>query len=61
VIRRGIYNTTPQVAVLINRQGMPTGEWIVRDTQQSSYKITGHVARRDVRTAVPMEQLLELI
>jgi hypothetical protein len=61
VIRRGIHNTTPQVAVLINRQGMPTGEWIVRDTQQSSYKITGHVARRDVPTAVPMEQLLELI
>lgn len=61
VIRRGIHSTTPQVAVLINRQGFPTGEWIVRDTQQSSYKITGHVARRDVRAAVPMEQLLELI
>jgi len=61
VIRRGIYNTTPQVAVLINRQGLPTGEWIVRDTQQSSYRITGHVAHREVHPPVPMEQLLALI
>jgi len=61
VIRRGLNTTTPHVAVLINRQGMPTGEWMIRDTSQPSYKITGHVAHRDVKVQIKLDSLLELI
>jgi len=61
VIRRGLNTTTPHVAVLINRQGMPTGEWMIRDTSQPSYKITGHVAHRDVKVQIKLDSLLALI
>ena len=61
VIRRGLNTTTPHVAVLINRQGMPTGEWMIRDTSQPSYKIAGHVAHRDVKVQIKLDSLLALI
>jgi hypothetical protein len=61
VIRRGANTTAPRVAVVINKQGMPTGEPIVRDTSQPAYKITGSVAHRDVKVQIQMERLLALI
>ncbi len=62
VVRRGVTATTPRVAVVLNRQGMPTGELIPRDTTQPNYKIVGVVAHKDVlRIQVPLERLLAVV
>jgi HD-GYP domain-containing protein (c-di-GMP phosphodiesterase class II) len=60
VIKRGSNTTTPRVAVLINRAGMPTGELIVRDTSRPEYKIAGGVLHRDVKVQINLERLLAL-
>ena len=60
VIRRGANTTTPRVAILINRTGMPTGELIVRDTSHRDYRIVSSVAHRDVKVQINLERLLTL-
>ena len=61
VIRRGTTATTPRVAVVSNRDGMPTGEPIPRDTGMPPWKISGVVAFKDVRVKLPLERLLQLV
>ena len=60
VIRRGATATTPRVAVVTNREGLPTGEPIPRDTGMPPWKITGVVAFKDVRVQLSLERLLQL-
>ena len=60
VIRRGATATTPRVAVVTNRDGLPTGEPIPRDTGMPPWKITGVVAFKDVRVQLSLERLLQL-
>ena len=60
VIKRGSNTTTPRVAILINRSGMPTGELIVRDTTQREFRIVASVAHRDVKVKINLERLLVL-
>ncbi len=60
VVRRGRNTTTPRVAVIINRDGMPTVEPLVRDTVQREYAIVGSVAHRDVRVKLNVQRLLGL-
>lgn len=60
VIKRGANTTTPRVAILINRTGMPTGELIVRDTSQAEFRIVSGVAHRDVKVKINLERLLVL-
>ena len=60
VIKRGANTTTPRVAVLINRNGMPTGELIVRDTSKREFRIVSGVAHRDVKVKINLERLLAL-
>ncbi|MBX9834978.1 MAG: phosphohydrolase [Burkholderiaceae bacterium] len=61
VLKRGGSATTPRVAVLLNRDGLPPGEMIPRDTAVATWKITGPVAQRDVRVNVSLERLLAMI
>ncbi|RYF07657.1 MAG: phosphohydrolase [Comamonadaceae bacterium] len=61
VLRRGNSATTPRVAVVLNRSGMPTGEPIPRDTAQPQWKIAAPVAQRDVRAQFPLQRLLALV
>lgn len=61
VIRRGTTATTPRVAVVTNRDGMPTGEPIPRDTGMPPWKITGVVAFKDIRVSLPLDRLLQLV
>lgn len=61
VLRRGSTATTPRVAVVMNRDGMPTGELIPRDTSQPAWKIASVVAFRDVRVKLSLERLLPLV
>jgi HD-GYP domain-containing protein (c-di-GMP phosphodiesterase class II) len=60
VIRRGINTTTPRVAVLINREGLPTAEPIIRDSSLRDYRIVASVAHRDVRVQINLQRLLPL-
>lgn len=61
VLRRGGTATTPRVAVVVNRDGMPTGEMIPRDTSQAAWRITGAVAYRDVKVQLRLDRLLDLV
>ena len=60
VVRRGSNTTTPRVAVLINREGMPTGEHTVRDTSVREYRIVASVAHRDVKVQINLNRMLVL-
>jgi HD-GYP domain-containing protein (c-di-GMP phosphodiesterase class II) len=61
VLKRGPSATTPRVAVVMNRSGMPTGELIPRNTAQPSCKITGPVAHKDVRVQIPVTRLIAMV
>ncbi|KQP12731.1 HD-GYP domain-containing protein [Pseudorhodoferax sp. Leaf267] len=61
VIQRGKNTSTPKVAVVVNRAGMPTGEMIIRDTGLPGYKITASVPQRDVKVQVSLDRVLALI
>lgn len=61
VLKRGNTATTPRVAVVLNRDDMPTGEMIPRDTAVPAWKITGAVAQRDVRVKISLERLLAMV
>ncbi|MES2879626.1 MAG: hypothetical protein V4713_14525 [Pseudomonadota bacterium] len=60
VIKRGANTTTPRVAVVVNRSGMPTGELIVRDTSKPEFRIVSGVPERDVKVKINLERLLVL-
>ncbi len=57
VLRRGATATTPRVAVVRSRSGMPTGELIPRDTALPNWRITGVVAQQELRMQLPIERL----
>lgn len=61
VLRRGASATTPRVAVVLNRDGLPTGELIPRDTAQPGWKVSAPVARHEVRVQVQLPRLLALV
>jgi hypothetical protein len=61
VIKRGLKTTMPKVAVLINRQGMVTGEPILRDTSTSDFRIVASVPYREVKVNHNLERLLLLV
>ncbi|OIN92512.1 MAG: hypothetical protein AUJ20_07425 [Comamonadaceae bacterium CG1_02_60_18] len=60
VVKRGRNTTMPRVAVLINRQGMPTGEPIVRDTSLADFRIQASVPFRDIKIKHSMDRMLAL-
>ncbi len=61
VLRRGASANTPRVAVVLNRDGLPTGELIPRDTAQPQWKITAAVPAGEVRVQLPLARLLPLV
>lgn len=60
VVKRGINTSTPRVAVLVNRSGMPTLEPIMRETSTRDYRIVASVAQRDVKVQLNLEKMLVL-
>jgi hypothetical protein len=50
----------PKVAVLINRQGMATGEPMVRDTSQAEFRIAAGMRYQDIKVNHNLERLLQL-
>ena len=60
VVKRGLNTSTPRVAVLINRSGVPTVEPTIRDTSQRDYRIVASVAHREVKVNINLERMLAL-
>jgi len=60
VIRRGANTTTPRVAVLINREGLPVVDPIIRDTSVREYRVVASVPHRDVRIQLNLQRMLAL-
>jgi HD-GYP domain-containing protein (c-di-GMP phosphodiesterase class II) len=60
VIRRGANTTTPRVAVVINREGLPTVEPTIRDTSQREYRVVASVPHRDVKVQLNLQRMLAL-
>lgn len=60
VVKRGLNTTTPKVAVLVNRSGMPTVEPTLRDTSQREFRVVSSVAHREVKVQINLERLLPL-
>jgi HD-GYP domain-containing protein (c-di-GMP phosphodiesterase class II) len=60
VVRRGANAAMPKVAVLVNREGMPTMESSTRDTSQPNYRIVTSVSQREVKIQINLERLMPL-
>lgn len=60
VVKRGVNTTTPRVAVLINRSGMPTVEPTIRETGLRDHRIVASVPHREVKVTINLERLLPL-
>lgn len=61
VLKRGATPTTPRVAVVRSRSGMPTGELIRRDTAQENWRITGVVSQQELRMRLPIDRLAAMV
>lgn len=61
VLQRGATFNSPRVAVVINRQGMPTGEYVVRETDRPTHRVASAVAHKDIRVKLSLDRLLALI
>lgn len=61
VLRRGKTGTTPRVAAVLNRQGLPIGEIVVRDTSLVGYKITASMPHREVKLQLSLEKMLAMV
>jgi HD-GYP domain-containing protein (c-di-GMP phosphodiesterase class II) len=60
VIRRGANTTTPRVAVLINREGIPMAEPVIRDTSMRDHRIVASVPHREVKVQLNLQRMLAL-
>lgn len=60
VVKRGMNTSTPRVAVLVSRSGMPTMEPIVRETSTRDYRIVASVPHREMKVQINLERLLPL-
>jgi hypothetical protein len=60
VIKRGANTSTPRVAVLFNRNGLPNGEMVVRNTGKREFRIVAAVPHREIKMNINLEQLLLL-
>ena len=61
VLKRGATPTTPRVAVVRSRSGMPTGEMIPRDTAQANWRIAGVVSQQELRMQLPIDRLAAMV
>ena len=60
VVRRGANTSMPKAAVLLNRSGMPTVEYTIRDTSLREHRVTASVPFKDVRVRLSLERMLPL-
>ncbi|GAA3984712.1 hypothetical protein GCM10022279_04900 [Comamonas faecalis] len=61
VLRRGPTPTTPRVAVLVDRQGLPCDAPLLRDAAHSAFKVAVCVPCHSLRVQLPLHELLGLV
>lgn len=61
VLQRGATFNSPKVAVVINRQGMPMGEYVVRETDRPNFRVASSIAHKDIRVKLSLDRLLSLV
>lgn len=60
VVRRGANTTMPRVAVLVNTDGLATGEHAIRDAGLRGYRIVGSLAPRQCKVNIQLDRMLAL-
>ena len=60
VVRRGANTTMPRVAVLVNPDGIATGEHAIRDTSTRECRIVGGVAPGECKVKIQLDRMLAL-
>jgi hypothetical protein len=60
VVRRGANTTMPRVAVLVNPEGIATGEHALRDTSNRDYRIISGVAPGECKVHIQLDRMLAL-
>jgi len=60
VVRRGANTTMPRVAVLVNPQGIATGEHAIRDTSARDFRIVSGVALGECKVKIQLDRMLAL-
>lgn len=60
VVRRGANTSTPRVAVVLNRSGMPTAEHAVRDTGNKDFRVVASVPHTEVKVQIQLDRMLAL-
>ena len=59
VVRRGINTSTPKVAVVLNREGFPVAQPILRDTAIKEYAVEAVIPQTSVKLQVQLKNLLQ--
>jgi hypothetical protein len=60
VVQRGANTSSPKVAVVLNKSGIPTAEPAMRDTAIKAYAVAASVAQREVKVNLNLERMLAL-
>lgn len=60
VVRRSATTTMPRVAVLVNPDGIATGEHAIRDTSTRSYRIIAGVLASECKVKIQLDRMLAL-
>ena len=60
VVRRGANTSMPRVAVLVNRDGIPTGEHAIRDTSLREFRIASSLAPSECKVQIQLGRLLSM-
>ncbi len=60
VVRRGANTTSPRVALVQNRDGYATGEYLLRDSSQRALRVAAQLAPHDCKVEINLEKMLAL-
>ena len=60
VVRRGVNTTMPRVAVLVNPDGIATGEHAIRESSLRAYRIVAGVAPGECKVNIQLDRMLAL-
>jgi HD-GYP domain-containing protein (c-di-GMP phosphodiesterase class II) len=60
VVRRGANTTSPRVAIVLNRDGFATGEYLLRDTSQRELRVASTIPLHESRVEINLEKMLAL-
>lgn len=60
VVRRGANTTSPRVAVVINREGFATGEYLLRDTGMRDLRVVATLPLHECKVEINLEKMLAL-